>query len=197
MYQTPGAWLRPFVIGNQLRSAYSYAFGFHVGDDCCFFCDQFHTALLVDSSKAFWNRFRSGPWFNIKMLSYQYRESHCGDKTVVRWVRWHLYIDSAPSSLNVQKHFETRFRILNCKYLTFSLETDVNSHPSTKSPLAGASSRLLLCAVKHSVQHAHSGWSRVQGLRPKFSVGIAPKRSSFIAPCYSSLATHSYNRVTS
>ena len=27
---------------------------------------------------------RSGPWFNIKMSSYQYRKSHCGDKTVVR-----------------------------------------------------------------------------------------------------------------
>ena len=26
----------------------------------------------------------SGPWFNIKMASYQYRKSHCGDKTVVR-----------------------------------------------------------------------------------------------------------------
>ena len=25
-----------------------------------------------------------GLWFNIKMLSYQYRKSHCGDKTVVR-----------------------------------------------------------------------------------------------------------------
>ena len=24
-----------------------------------------------------------GPWFNIKMSSYQYRKSHCGDKTVV------------------------------------------------------------------------------------------------------------------
>ena len=27
---------------------------------------------------------RPGPRFNIKMLSYQYRKSHCGDKTVVR-----------------------------------------------------------------------------------------------------------------
>ena len=27
---------------------------------------------------------QSGPWFNIKMSSYQYRKSHCGDKTVVR-----------------------------------------------------------------------------------------------------------------
>ena len=25
-----------------------------------------------------------GPWFNVKMLSYQYRKSHRGDKTVVR-----------------------------------------------------------------------------------------------------------------
>ena len=25
-----------------------------------------------------------GPWFNIKMSYYQYRKSHCGDKTVVR-----------------------------------------------------------------------------------------------------------------
>ena len=26
----------------------------------------------------------TGPWFNIKMSSYQYRKSHCGDRTVVR-----------------------------------------------------------------------------------------------------------------
>ena len=25
-----------------------------------------------------------GPWFNIKISSYQYRKSHCGDKTIVR-----------------------------------------------------------------------------------------------------------------
>ena len=45
---------------------------------------------------------------NIKMLSYRYRKSHCGDKTVVdrlistMWfpilVRCHLYIDSEPSA---------------------------------------------------------------------------------------------------
>ena len=28
--------------------------------------------------------YHTGPWFNIKMSSYQYRKSHCGDKTVVR-----------------------------------------------------------------------------------------------------------------
>ena len=26
----------------------------------------------------------SGPWFNIKKSSYQYRKSHCGDKTILR-----------------------------------------------------------------------------------------------------------------
>ena len=26
----------------------------------------------------------SGAWFNIKMTSYQYRKSHCGDKTILR-----------------------------------------------------------------------------------------------------------------
>ena len=30
------------------------------------------------------NTTESRPWFNIKMSSYQYRKSHCGDKTVVR-----------------------------------------------------------------------------------------------------------------
>ena len=29
-------------------------------------------------------RWVPGPWFNIKMPFYQYRKSHCGDKTVVR-----------------------------------------------------------------------------------------------------------------
>ena len=26
----------------------------------------------------------AGPWFNIKTSSYQYRKSHCGDKTILR-----------------------------------------------------------------------------------------------------------------
>ena len=26
---------------------------------------------------------QSGPWFNIKMSSYQYMKSHCGDKTIL------------------------------------------------------------------------------------------------------------------
>ena len=41
--------------------------------------------------------FYSGPWFKIRMTSYQHRKSHCGDKRVIRLpiqVKWHLYIES-------------------------------------------------------------------------------------------------------
>ena len=55
----------------------------------------------------------TGPRFNIKMSSCQYRKSHYGDKAVVRssnphneisiLVRCHLYIESGPWSLEVSK----------------------------------------------------------------------------------------------
>ena len=34
----------------------------------------------------------SGGWFNIKMTSYQYRKSHCGDKTILRLSYLHIGI---------------------------------------------------------------------------------------------------------
>ena len=41
--------------------------------------------LRWDISTNSWGRKKhTGPWFNIKMSSYQYRESHCEDKTVMR-----------------------------------------------------------------------------------------------------------------
>ena len=33
-----------------------------------------------------WIEHGSGPWFSIKMSSYQHRKSHCGDKTIIRLV---------------------------------------------------------------------------------------------------------------
>ena len=60
--------------------------------------------LLTTTSMALY----PGPWFNIKMSSYQYRKSHCGGKTVIRSSHLHhgisctdkmtFYIDSAPWS---------------------------------------------------------------------------------------------------
>ena len=42
--------------------------------------------FLLKSISSTFHHFRDlpGPWFNKKMSSYQYRKSHCGDKTVVR-----------------------------------------------------------------------------------------------------------------
>ena len=37
----------------------------------------------ISNTTAQWHK-EPGPQLNIKMLSYQYRKSHCGDKTVVR-----------------------------------------------------------------------------------------------------------------
>ena len=69
------------------------------------------------------SRFRiSGPWFNIKMTSYPYRKSHCGDERILRpsdlhngisyTVRWHLYTESGPwtwqENLSITWHFTKR-----------------------------------------------------------------------------------------
>ena len=42
---------------------------------------MFRQWLATDSTQ--WH-YLTGGWFNIKMTSYQYRKSHCGDKTILR-----------------------------------------------------------------------------------------------------------------
>ena len=39
--------------------------------------------LFADDTNLFINAKDPGPRFNIKMTSYQYRKSHCGDKTIL------------------------------------------------------------------------------------------------------------------
>ena len=46
--------------------------------------DHGGTIIGMLSVKTMQRSLGSGPRFNIKMSSYQYRKSHCGDKTVVR-----------------------------------------------------------------------------------------------------------------
>ena len=50
-------------------------------------------------------------WFNIKMLSYQYRKSHCGDKTIVRSSYLHNGI-SYTGKMSFYIESETSFLIL-------------------------------------------------------------------------------------
>ena len=44
----------------------------------------FYRCNYLSMPSAMLGKWSPGPWFNIKMSSYQYRKSHCGDKTVVR-----------------------------------------------------------------------------------------------------------------
>ena len=89
-----------------------------------------------------WDGAFSWPWFNIKMSSYQYRISRCGDKTILRplistmgfpiLVRWHLYIESGPCTqfINVKilcsetPKIYPRFDLSNqCMYIYVDLYT--------------------------------------------------------------------------
>ena len=57
----------------------------YVYDIICFMWHQ--SPNSASSTVAFINglmKKRPGPWFNIKMISYQYRKSHCGDKMILR-----------------------------------------------------------------------------------------------------------------
>ena len=57
-------------------------------------CSSICKLINLDVVQVTWSA--PGPWFNIKMSSYQYRKSHCGDKTIL----WHLYIESGPRLLS-------------------------------------------------------------------------------------------------
>ena len=44
-----------------------------------------HNILIWPCSPLYYRVIKPpGPWFNIKKSSYQYRKSHCGDKTILR-----------------------------------------------------------------------------------------------------------------
>ena len=46
--------------------------------------DPFILQKLIPQLLMLWQHKECGPWFNIKMLSYPYRISHWGDKTILR-----------------------------------------------------------------------------------------------------------------
>ena len=63
----------------------------------------------------------TGPWFNIKMPSYRYRKSHCGDKTVVRSSYLHNGI-----SYTVKMTFLYWIRAQSAKYVLDSCTLSIN-----------------------------------------------------------------------
>ena len=61
-----------------------------------------------------------GPWFNIKMSFYQYRKSHCGDKTVVRSSYLHNGISYAGKMSSLYWIGALLWpSLLLCKYVTW------------------------------------------------------------------------------
>ena len=50
-------------------------------------CSHHYSSIMLVSD-LFWSSSYSEAWFNIKMKSYQYRESHCGVKTIL----WPSYL---------------------------------------------------------------------------------------------------------
>ena len=89
------------------------------------FANFFVTASCRSSKRGPW------PWFNIKMSSYQYRKSHCGDKTILRPSSLHkgisytgktasLYWNQGPGPLN--RHIISSHGIdwVHLDYLGFS-----------------------------------------------------------------------------
>ena len=69
-------WLRPIKKGAIANM--------YVNSDLCHHMVKLPTNEGFHSHPSGVIHWQSGPWFNIKMSSYQYRKSHCGDKTVVR-----------------------------------------------------------------------------------------------------------------
>ena len=93
-----------------------------------------------------WHK-RSGPWFNIKMTSYQYRRSHCGDKTILRPSYLHngisytdTFIESRPRCLPVFGYSTNRKFIWGGGAMVYS-------HGYTYITCQGMCTRLALCCI--------------------------------------------------
>ena len=74
-----------------------------------------------------------GPWFNIKMSSYQYRKSHCGDKTVVRSSHLHNGISYTGKMtslywIRAQAQVITHFLIFTLKWHVFPRKGKLSSN---------------------------------------------------------------------
>ena len=78
-----GPWFKVKLPSYQYTIAYRIS---HCGEKTVAGSSYLHNGnfyLGKTSSKVILNQ-TAGPWFNIKMTSYQYRKSHCGNKTILR-----------------------------------------------------------------------------------------------------------------
>ena len=90
---------------------------------------QFHFAIYLFILRIT----RAGDWFNIKMSSYQYMNSHCEAKTILRpsnlrnvfpiQVRRHLYIESEPCSYSILGWQQPRYSDITMSAMHFKSHT--------------------------------------------------------------------------
>ena len=76
-------------VSNSFSISFQYAANFYFWQEFYMHGSEeillkWNTFLSFVPSQFTWGLHKTGPWFNIKMSSYQYRKSHCGDKMVVR-----------------------------------------------------------------------------------------------------------------
>ena len=74
----------------------------------------------------------SGPQFNIKMSSYQYRKSHCGDKTVVRSSYLHNGISYTGKMWSL---YWIRAQVIYFTFIRCEKQLLIDSQTSTVQPL--------------------------------------------------------------
>ena len=72
----------------------------------------------------------SGPWFNIKRSSFQYRKSHCGDKTIFRPSYLHNGISYTGKMTSLYWIGALAVKIPACSQLTVStrVQKSINAH---------------------------------------------------------------------
>ena len=99
-------------------------------------CSDCHHALQVNKEHHYTVIEPSGPWFNIKMPSYQYRKSHCGDKTIVRSSYLHNGISYAGKTTS----------LYGIESLPWFLKNTHNRHP-----IAGLLGPVMGCLLWHLV----------------------------------------------
>ena len=119
---------------------------------CSLMSNNTQTDLLVPPSQLLTSVQYPGPWFNIKMTSYRYKKSHCGDKTVVRssylhngisytgkmtslyWIRALLFLNHVMTGPNYNKAMHNPYTTnpyYNKAFLMYNVNEDLSVTPQS------------------------------------------------------------------